>query len=100
MSNQISQTMSKPLTPKQKFEKLITDIGGRWYMGESSKGLPPLKISELSKTPQEKEDEIQKQLYEDNKWWNYWKFQLHWNKLEWVNPITIIKIDKPYLVSS
>ena len=19
-------------------------------------------------------------------WWNDWKFQLHWNKLEWVDP--------------
>ena len=27
-----------------------------------------------------------KKLYEANQWWNDWKFQLHWNKLEWVNP--------------
>ena len=25
-------------------------------------------------------------LYEANKWWNDWKFQLNWNKHEWVNP--------------
>ena len=33
-----------------------------------------------------------KKLYEANSWWNYWKFQLHWNKLEWINPISLIKI--------
>ena len=28
----IHQTMSKALTPKQKFQKLMTDIGGGWYI--------------------------------------------------------------------
>ena len=27
----------------------MTDIGGGWYMGESAKGIPPLKGSKLSK---------------------------------------------------
>ena len=27
-----------------------------------------------------------KKLYETNKWWNDWKLQLHWHKLEWVDP--------------
>ena len=30
-----------------------------------------------------------KKLYEDNKWWNDWKFQLHWNNLEWLDPRTL-----------
>ena len=42
-------TMIKALTPKQKVQKLMTDIGGGWYMGKSAKGIPPLKISILSK---------------------------------------------------
>ena len=58
MFNQIPQTMSKPLTPKQKVQKLMTDIGGGWYMGKSAKGLPPLKRSKLSKKAQENQDEI------------------------------------------
>ena len=29
---QIPQTIKKPLTPKQKFQKIMTDIGGGWYM--------------------------------------------------------------------
>ena len=32
MFNQIPLTMSKELTQKQKFQKLMTDIGGGWYM--------------------------------------------------------------------
>ena len=27
----------------------MTDIGGGWYMGKSDRGLPPLKITKLSK---------------------------------------------------
>ena len=69
-------------------------------MEKFAKGLPSLNRSKLSKTPQQREDEIQKQLYEDNKWWNYWKFQLHWNKLEWVNPRAITKRNKPFSVSA
>ena len=53
---------------------------------KSAKGLPPLRRTKLSKKTQEKKDEIQKKMYESNKWWNDCKFQLHWNKLEWVNP--------------
>ena len=32
MFKQISLTMKKALTPKQKVQKLMTDIGGGWYM--------------------------------------------------------------------
>ena len=66
---------------------------------KSATVLPPLKISELSKKEQDKEDQIKK-LYEANKWWNDWKLKLHWNKLELVNPKTLIERDKPYSVSS
>ena len=78
----------------------MTDIGGGWYMEKSAKLLPPLRIPKLSKKAQENQYEIQKNLYEANKWWNYWKFQLLWNKLEWVDPKYLIKRDKPYSVSS
>ena len=78
----------------------MTDIGGAWYMGGRAKGLPPIKRSKLIKKAQEKEDDIKNKLYEANKWRNDWIFQLHWNKLERVNPKTLIKRDKPYSVSS
>ena len=31
-------------------------------------------------------DEIRRRLTEANQMWNDWIFQMHWNKLEWVNP--------------
>ena len=64
----------------------MTDIGGGLYMDKSAKVLPPLRDNKLSKKSQEMQDEIQNKLYEANKWWNYCKFQLHWHKLEWVDP--------------
>ena len=58
MFNQIPQTMVKAITTKQKVQKLMTYIGGGWYTYISSKGIPPLKISKLSKKAQEEEEEI------------------------------------------
>ena len=34
MLKQIPQTIKISLTPKQKVHKLMTDIGGGWYMGK------------------------------------------------------------------
>ena len=48
MFKKIPLTMSKALNPKQ-IQKLMTYIGGGWYMGKSDKGLPPINISKLSK---------------------------------------------------
>ena len=67
MFREIPQTIKIALTPKQKVQKLITDIGGGWYMEKSAKGLPPLSRNKLSKKAQERQDEIKK-LYEANKW--------------------------------
>ena len=49
MFKQIPLTMSKALTTKQKFRKLITYIGGGQYMEKSTKGLPPLRRPKLDK---------------------------------------------------
>ena len=62
--------------------------------GKITKGLPPLRRPKLSKRAQAKEDEIKK-LYKANRYWNDWTFQLHWYKLEWVNPRSQIKKGKP-----
>ena len=77
----------------------MTKIGGGWYMEKIAKVLPSLRRPKLSKRAQDKEDK-NKKLYEANKWWNNRKFQLHWHSLEWVNPISKIKREKPYSVSS
>ena len=57
---QIPQTVKIVLTPKQKVQKLMTDIGGGWYMDKSARGLPPLRRTRLSKKAQERQDKIQK----------------------------------------
>ena len=59
---QIPQTIIKALTPKQKFQKLMTNIGGRLYMEKGCKGIPQLKRSKISKKSQQKQDEIQKNI--------------------------------------
>ena len=41
-----------------------------------------------------------KTIYEANMHRNDWEFQLHRNKLYWVNPIIKIKRKEPYSVSS
>ena len=45
MFKQIPLTIKKALTPKQKVQKLMTDIGGGWYMEKIPKGLPQLSIT-------------------------------------------------------
>ena len=37
MFEQIPLTMIKALIPKQKVQKLMTEIGGGWYMGKLSR---------------------------------------------------------------
>ena len=69
-------------------------------MAEIARGLPPLKITKLSKKAQKRQDYIQKKLYEANRQWNDWKFHLHWNKIEWVYPKFTPKRVKPFSVSS
>ena len=43
------QIFGKPLTTREKNQKLITDIGGGWYLDKCKKGLPPLKRTKLGK---------------------------------------------------
>ena len=100
MFMQIPQNIEIALTSKEKIQKLLIDIGGRWYKAKSARGLPPLKRTKLSKKSQESQDYIQKKLYKSNRWWNDWIFHLNWNKIEWVDPKSIPKIVKPCSVSS
>ena len=52
MFKQITTTMKKPLSPKQKVQKVITEVGGGWYMEKNDKGLPPLRRPKLRKKVQ------------------------------------------------
>ena len=69
-------------------------------MKEKKKGLPPLKRTKLGKKAHKKQDLIKYELFVSNMWWNDWKFQLHWNMLEWVNPKSRTKRVKPFSFSS
>ena len=77
----------------------MIEIGGGWYMKIITNVLPSLGRPKLSKNHKRNMMKLKK-LYEANRHWNDWKFQLHWNKLEWVNPIINIKRQQPYSVSS
>ena len=44
------------------------------------------KEKEIKQKSQKEEDKIKIKLHKANKDWNDWKFQIKWNKLEWVNP--------------
>ena len=46
---QIPQTVKIALNPKQKVQKLMTDIGGGWYTKKRARGLPPLRRTKQSK---------------------------------------------------
>ena len=100
MLKQIPQNVEKALTSGEKNQKLMTDIGGGWYMKKCEKGLPPLKITKLIKKAQNRHDLIKTKLNEYNRWWNDWEFQLYWYKLEWVDPKSTPKRVKAYSVSS
>ena len=58
MFKTILQNVEKPLTLREKNQKLITDIGGGWCLEKCEKGLPPLKRTEISKKAQERDDII------------------------------------------
>ena len=100
MFKTIPQNVGKPLTKREKNQKLITNIGGEWYLEKCQKGLPLLKRKKLGKKAQKRQDLIKNELFQSNIWWNDWKFQLHWNMLEWVDPKSTTKRVKPFSVSS
>ena len=68
--------------------------------GKFAKGLPQLKRKKLSKKAQKRNDIIKNKPFKSIRWWNDWKFQLHWNLLEWVDPKSTPKRVRPFSVSS
>ena len=86
---------SNPLSQDKNLQFLLTDIGGVWYMKKMSKKLLALKKYNISKKSQEKGDKIKRNIQTYNRNWNCWKFQIHWNMSEWVNPRSNFFIKKP-----
>ena len=83
---QTKNMKSKSLSQDKNLQLILTDIGSTWYMKKMSKKLPPLGKQKLSKKAQDKYDRIKRNLQTSNSNWNDWKFQIHWNMLDWVNP--------------
>ena len=59
-----------------------------------------MKRKKLSKKVKERDDVMKNKPFQSNRWWNDWRFQLHWNILEWVDPKPTPKRVKPCSVSS
>ena len=62
--------------------------------------LPPLNKRRLIKKSQKEEDEIKRKLHEANQSWDDFKLQIHWNKIEWVDPRCQDERKNPFCVSS
>ena len=62
-----------PPSPKVKYQSLLHNIGGGWYVNNLVQNLSPIKRI-LIKKAQEKEDEIKIKLHDDNQDWNGCKF--------------------------
>ena len=69
-------------------------------MNKLGQNIPPLKKMRLSKKAQKEEDEIKRKIHEANQYWNDWEFQIHWNKLDWLNPRSRDKQKNSFCVSS
>ena len=66
MFKTITQYVGKTMISREKNQKLITDIGGGWYLEKCKKGLPPLKRTKLGKKAQERENLIKNELFRSN----------------------------------
>ena len=53
-------------------------------------------MQRLSKKENNKEDKIKEIINQRNNICNNWKFQLQWNKLEWVEPNTHNRKNNPF----
>ena len=50
----------------------------------------------MGKKSQEKEDIIKINIKMANQSWNDWKFQIHWNTIEWVNIKILIDVNNTF----
>ena len=98
--HKIPVELPKPPSTKEKHQSLLHAIGGGWYMNKLNDKIPLPKKRKLIKKAQEKEDKIKRHLQTANQNCNDWKFHIHWNKLEWVNPRNRNELKYPYCVSS
>ena len=92
--------LPKQPSTKVKNQSLLHAIGDGWYVNKLGQKLPPLNKKRLNKKSPKDDDEIKRKLYKSNQARNDWKFQIHWNKLEWVNPRSRNERKNQFCVSS
>ena len=96
----IQVELLKQPTPRKKRRSLLYAIGGGRNVNKLGQKLPPPKKRRLSKKFQKEEYERKRKLNKANKYWNDWKFNMHRNKVEWVNPRSRDERKNPFCVSS
>ena len=69
-------------------------------MKKLGRKLPPIQNRRLRNKYQKEDNEIKRRLIDANQYLNYWKFQIHWNKLERVNPRSRDEQKNQFCVSS
>ena len=76
---------------------MILEVNGN---KKENKKLTPTNKQKPRKKAKEKEDKIKINLQIADQSCNDWKFQIYWNKLQWVNPRSSIEGKSPFYVSS
>ena len=89
--------LPKPHSPKEKHKSSLNAIVGGQYMNKLNQKLSPLKKRKLIKKHTKKKE---KQPQTANQNWNDWRFQIHWNIIEWVNLLKFNKQTNVFCVSS
>ena len=63
----------------------LTNILVKWYINKKISKPSHIKRTIFIMKPQKKYN-IKENLGKANEYWNDWKLQIRWNKLEWVDP--------------
>ena len=83
--NPVIITEYEPYDYRKKTQAKLRDIEGKFYISKLNYKPPPFNKPILMKEDQ-KIDDMKASLEKENYDWNGWKFQMHWNKLESVDP--------------
>ena len=83
-----------------KYQTTIKTVGGKRCIYKINAKLHSIKRSPLRKKGEINEGKIRENIRKVDDHWNNWKFQLHWNKLEWVYPKTRDRWKNPFYSST
>ena len=91
--SELFKTTPKSFPPKELmiiiiFRKTTKTVSEEWFMDKINAKLPPTNRRILIKREKSKEEKTRKNIMKTINYWNDWNSQLHWNKLECVDPNT------------